>query len=92
MRAITISLEGGVLNHTRTVRICACSRVAKARCKTKLKSENKRGVYLNRGHSPWRPGGAARYSTAVLFTPRVARVGPPVGPTATLLGPRSSIA
>jgi hypothetical protein len=28
----------------------------------------------------------------VLFTPRVARVGPPVGPTATLLGPRSSIA
>jgi hypothetical protein len=41
----------------RTTRICACSGVAKARCKTKLKSENKRGVYLNRGRSPWRPRG-----------------------------------
>jgi hypothetical protein len=43
----------------RTARICACSGVAKARCKTKLESENKRGVYLNRGRSPWWPRGAA---------------------------------
>ena len=40
--------------YTRTVLICACSRVAKARCKTKLKSELKRNLSLNRGR-----GGAA---------------------------------
>ena len=55
----------------RTVLICACSRVAKARCKTKLKSERKGNLSLNRGrggaaprggaarrwgHRPWRPG------------------------------------
>jgi hypothetical protein len=33
----------------RTTRICVCSGVSKARCKTKLWSESKRGVYLNRG-------------------------------------------
>ena len=40
--------------YTRTALICACSRVAKARCKTKLKSELKRNLSLNRGR-----GGAA---------------------------------
>lgn len=29
--------------------MCACSEVAKARCKTKLESEKKRSLYLNRG-------------------------------------------
>ena len=40
--------------YTRTALICACSRVAKARCKTKLESELKRNLSLNRGR-----GGAA---------------------------------
>jgi hypothetical protein len=39
----------------RTTRICACSSVAKPRCKTKLKSESKRGVYLNRGEKGAQP-------------------------------------
>ena len=53
-REIYISLEGGVLQYTRTALICACSGVAKARCKTKLESELKRNLSLNRGR-----GGAA---------------------------------
>jgi hypothetical protein len=52
----------------RTSHICACSGVAKAQCKTKLESENKRGVYLNRGRSPWRPRGAGLQYPRVLFT------------------------
>ena len=40
--------------YTRTALICACSRIAKARCKTKLKSELKRNLSINRGR-----GGAA---------------------------------
>ena len=50
----------------RTARICACSGVAKARCKTKLKSESKRGVYLNRGEKgaqPLAPSGEGRVAS-----------------------------
>src|SRR6185503_2978777 len=47
--------------YTRTALICACSRVAKARCKTKLKSELKRNLSLNRGRGGAAPReGAAR--------------------------------
>jgi hypothetical protein len=54
-RSILISLEGGVLNHRGQHVFCVGSGVAKVSCKTKLKSENKRGVYLNRGDAT--PGG-----------------------------------
>jgi hypothetical protein len=47
----------------RASRICACSGVAKATCKTKIKSESKRGVYIIRGEKgvqPLAPSGEGR--------------------------------
>ena len=45
--------------YSRTALICACSRVAKARCKTKLKSEMKGNLSLNRGRGGAAPRGGA---------------------------------
>jgi len=86
--------------YTRTALICACSRVAKARCKTKLKSELKRNFSINRGRGgaaprEGRPGDGAPPLVSRAKgegTTLGAHTRASVGPASILLGLHSSVA
>jgi hypothetical protein len=84
----------------RTALICTCSRVAKARCKTKLKSELKRNFSINRGRGVAAPREGRPGDGAPPLVSRAkgegaalgAHTRASVGPASILLGLHSSVA